>query len=541
MSRRTASQQAVIDFLGRPRDPWRRAGQAHRHPCRLGIPGRRPRAQGQARGALSVPRLFDAGKAQGRLRGRDRGQPRLTRRRSTAAWWRSRARPTARSPSAATASRWNGRWRCPLRRDADARPSGRAGRIDDALADALGRAVARAHAAAPVVTDAGFVDELGRDHRAERRRARAPLPELFPPAAVARAERGDARRLRPPAPAARSARARRPGAALPRRSASRQYRADRRRAGAVRRHRIRSASIATGDVLYDLAFLLMDLIERGLDAAANIVLNRYLTETQRDEDLDALAALPLFLSVRAAIRAKVTAARRARSAERARSRTKRARLFRARRQTAGAAAAEPAGGRRAVGHRQVAAGARARARHSRRARARWCCAATSSAKRLFGVAETERLPRDAYTPEVTARVYATLADKARRVLAAGHSAIVDAVFADAQRARGHRASSRAAPRSTACSSPPISPCALARVGARAGDASDADAAVARAPGAIRSRRHWTGPRSMPPARRRRRCSRAKAALGLDVTRQAMHPAARCSASLPPWRDGQIHA
>ena len=43
--------------------------------------------------------------------------------------------------------------------------------------------------------------------------------------------------------------------------------------------------------------------------AANIVLNRYLTETRRADDLDALAALPLFLSVRAAIRAKVTAAR----------------------------------------------------------------------------------------------------------------------------------------------------------------------------------------------------------------------------------------
>ena len=75
--------------------------------------------------------------------------------------------------------------------------------------------------------------------------------------------------------------------------------------------------IATGDVLYDLAFLLMDLIERGLRPAANIVLNRYLNETRRAEDLDALAALPLFLSLRAAIRAKVTAARRPQGAERA--------------------------------------------------------------------------------------------------------------------------------------------------------------------------------------------------------------------------------
>src|SRR5207302_6517650 len=51
--------------------------------------------------------------------------------------------------------------------------------------------------------------------------------------------------------------------------------------------------IATGDVLYDLAFLLMDLIERGLREPANVVLNRYLAQTRRDTDLDALAALPL--------------------------------------------------------------------------------------------------------------------------------------------------------------------------------------------------------------------------------------------------------
>jgi uncharacterized protein len=50
-------------------------------------------------------------------------------------------------------------------------------------------------------------------------------------------------------------------------------------------------------------------------------------------------------------------------------------------------------------------------------------------KALFGVAETERLPADAYTPDVTARTYAALADKARRLPSAGHSAVVDAVFA----------------------------------------------------------------------------------------------------------------
>ena len=53
-------------------------------------------------------------------------------------------------------------------------------------------------------------------------------------------------------------------------------------------------------------------------------------------------------------------------------------------------------------------------------------------KTLFGAGETEKLPAAAYAPDVTARVYAAIADKARRIVAAGHSAIVDAVFATPQ-------------------------------------------------------------------------------------------------------------
>ena len=66
-----------------------------------------------------------------------------------------------------------------------------------------------------------------------------------------------------------------------------------------------SDELASVDVLYDLAFLLMDLEHRGLADFANLVLNRYLDLTGED---DGLAALPLFLSLRAAIRAHVTAA-----------------------------------------------------------------------------------------------------------------------------------------------------------------------------------------------------------------------------------------
>jgi aminoglycoside phosphotransferase family enzyme len=70
-----------------------------------------------------------------------------------------------------------------------------------------------------------------------------------------------------------------------------------------------SPLIASGDVLYDLAFLLMDLTARGLRPAANLVLNRYFYATGRAEDFDGLATLPFYLSMRATIRAKVTAAR----------------------------------------------------------------------------------------------------------------------------------------------------------------------------------------------------------------------------------------
>ena len=153
--------------------------------------------------------------------------------------------------------------------------------------------------------------------------------------------------------------------------------------------------MASGDVLYDLAFLLMDLVERGLGTAANIVFNRYLAETARDEDLDALAALPLFLSMRAAIRAKVTAAklRTCRSrATRRRSRQSARDYFALARRFIAPPAAAADRGRRAVGHRQD---------RCWRARSRPTLAPSPGAvvlrsdvmrKRLFGADETDKLP-----------------------------------------------------------------------------------------------------------------------------------------------------
>jgi uncharacterized protein len=65
-----------------------------------------------------------------------------------------------------------------------------------------------------------------------------------------------------------------------------------------------SDELACIDVLYDLAFLLMDLIQRNLIDLANIVFNRYL---DLSAEIDGLPALSLFMSMRAAVRAHVQA------------------------------------------------------------------------------------------------------------------------------------------------------------------------------------------------------------------------------------------
>jgi len=238
--------------------------------------------------------------------------------------------------------------------------------------------------------------------------------------------------------------------------------------------------IAAGDVLYDLAFLLMDLVERGLDAAANLVLNRYLGETKRLDDLDALAALPLFLSLRAAIRAKVTAAKldvsgtdRAATAKAAQT------YFRlALRLIAPAAPTLAAiGGLSGTGKSALA---RALSPALPPAPGAVVLRSDVERKSMFGVGETERLPADAYAPGVTQRVYAAIAEKARRVTAAGHSAIVDAVFARSDE-RAHIAAIAGA--SGVAFRPLFLTAALdvriARIGARTRDASDADADIAR--------------------------------------------------------------
>jgi aminoglycoside phosphotransferase family enzyme/predicted kinase len=355
-----------------------------------------------------------------------------------------------------------------------------AGRIDIALADAIGRAIAAAHARTPEAPAEPWIAALG-SYIDEHARTFAALPAVF--------DTGANERL---ASASRSAHAR----LMP-------LLAERGRRGFIRRihgdlHLGNMALIdgrpmlfdaiefsdiiGSGDLLYDLAFVLMDLTERGLGEAADIVLNRYLADTRRDEDLDALAAMPFYLSMRASIRARVTAAKLEQASEAERPAI--AQRARAYFDWALRFIAPPApvliavGGLSGTGKSGLA---RALAAAIEPAPGAVLLRADVARKALFGKTETEPLPAAAYTPITTLRVYCTIVDQARRAVAAGHSAIVDAVFATPSERKGIEASAAAlgvpfhglflvADLGTR----------LARVGGRRGDASDADAAIARA-------------------------------------------------------------
>jgi aminoglycoside phosphotransferase family enzyme/predicted kinase len=188
-----------------------------------------------------------------------------------------------------------------------------------------------------------------------------------------------------------------------------------------------SDEIATADVLYDLAFLLMDLWERGLKSEANLVLNRYLWGSE-EAQIKGLAALPIFLSIRAAIRSKVIAAGlpHLSGAEQEKMAQAARQYFRA---TEDFLKLEPPrliafGGLSGSGKTTLAAQV---APHIGTAPGAIHLRSDVERKLIAGVAETERLPADAYTLTSTGEVYTALRRKAELALATGCSVIVDAV------------------------------------------------------------------------------------------------------------------
>jgi aminoglycoside phosphotransferase family enzyme/predicted kinase len=342
------------------------------------------------------------------------------------------------------------------------------GRLTEAVAEALGRTIQRFHTTCPVMSEPG--DDLIRDILNELERVLSPLAGVIGGGMVDMFHSRARQHLTDLSPLLRE------------RSAS----------GHVRRVHgdlhLRNLllidgqpvlfdalefdeRLATCDVLYDLAFLLMDLCHRGFGRQANAAMAAYLLAAAGTEDTG-LSALPLFMAVRAAIRAMVLL-QTDQATGLADTSTDEARLY----LTLALSwldAAKPvliavggvSGTGKTVLSRDLAAtiGTCPGAVHLR--------------------TDTERKAQAMsvdYAPAARRAIYDQMLARAGNVLATGRSVILDGTFLDEeQRKAAERLAFRSgagfcgiwltAPKSTL----------IERVTARSGDASDADAAVVKA-------------------------------------------------------------
>ena len=237
-------------------------------------------------------------------------------------------------------------------------------------------------------------------------------------------------------------------------------------------------ALACIDTLYDLSFLLMDLIHRDFCDWASFVFNRYF---DRESEIEGVVLLPLFMSLHAAIRAHVTAASPeakpgSASFEQLRGDARRyfaeaSRLL-VTRQPQLLAIGGPSG----TGKSTLAYALAPALGHAPGARV---LRSDVIRKRLLALPPETRLPPEAYSTAATRRVYAAMLEEARALLASGQSVILDAVFAKPQQ--------RAAARSLAGGTLRFhgiwldAPSAVleARIETRSNDASDATLEVVR--------------------------------------------------------------
>ena len=212
-------------------------------------------------------------------------------------------------------------------------------------------------------------------------------------------------------------------------------------------------AMATIDLAYDLAFLLMDLDRRAGRAAANRVMNRYVARTG---DAALVRLLPGFLSRRAMVRAHVTGE--------------------ADYLEAALGYLHPAPGRVVAIGGLPGTGkstlARALAPSLGGAPGALIVRSDEVRKRLHGVAPEAKLGRDAYTPEANARTDAALLDAVRA--AASHGVMADATFLSAPMREA--VAGCGAPFTGIWLEAPVEELER-RVAARKGDASDATVAV----------------------------------------------------------------
>ena len=183
------------------------------------------------------------------------------------------------------------------------------------------------------------------------------------------------------------------------------------------------------DVLYDLAFLLMDLWVRGHEAAANLVLNVWLEQAARLEGetpavYAGLKCLPLYMSMRAAVRCHVSA----NSAHDPHGGMGKARLYLKAAQDF--LEIQPAQLMAIGGLSGSGKSTRARQEAPMLGRAPGAVILRSDEvrKRLWAWPEYETLPKEAYSPDENVRVYDHMFALTQIILTAGQSVILDATF-----------------------------------------------------------------------------------------------------------------
>ncbi|SHL57096.1 hypothetical protein SAMN05444414_12027 [Roseovarius marisflavi] len=235
--------------------------------------------------------------------------------------------------------------------------------------------------------------------------------------------------------------------------------------------------LGTCDVLYDLAFLIMDLQHRALGRVANIVFSYYLLAAMGRED-NGLAALPLFIAIRAAIRAMVLA-------QTARATGSPIGEDAARYLTEALAVLSPPepalvliGGLSGSGKTTVAQDLAPRIGAAPGA---VLLRSDTERKAMQGADPQSHLSASAYSPEARAAIYDRVIQRAERILKAGHSVLIDATFlahADKEKATALAARAHVVLHRFWLDAP--LDILIDRVTARRGDASDADADVVRA-------------------------------------------------------------
>src|SRR5262245_51280313 len=182
------------------------------------------------------------------------------------------------------------------------------------------------------------------------------------------------------------------------------------------------------DVASDVAFLTMDLEDRGRPDLAHRFLNGYLEATG---DYGLLALLPFYLMYRAMVRAKVAGIRLGQS-------------HLSPEETAHVRAAfgsyldlaeqytRPSRPRLLITYGLSGSGKTFATQHLVEATGAIRIRSDVERKRLFGLAplerSTDRSDLNLYTPDATQRTYAHLAQQAARVVEAGFTAVVDATF-----------------------------------------------------------------------------------------------------------------